>query len=309
MPSGRPSDYPRLTLDNGVLRASIYLPDAERGYYRGTRFDWSGIIERVECGSHRFYGPLHVDHDPHLHDSVGGPTEEFAMFHPMGFAEAGPGDSFVKIGVGLLERGACDEYKFDGDYRLVDPGDWTVKSDPASVSFVQALQGERGWAYRYRKDIRLHEGVAALTIEHQLENRGTRTIDIANYNHNFTLIDDVPYGPDYIVEFPFSPEAPIPLGDIAWFRDHRIDVVQPLGDLSLWWPVFEGSDPGTFNAAVVRNRTTDAAVAFQGDTPITRMVFWARERAVCPEPFIHLYLEPGRCQSWSTTYRFIVGEG
>lgn len=33
--------YPQAELSNGVLRAKIYLPDAEKGFYRGTRFDWA----------------------------------------------------------------------------------------------------------------------------------------------------------------------------------------------------------------------------------------------------------------------------
>ena len=82
------NEYPKLALDNGVLKVSIYLPDADRGFYRGTRFDWSGIIERVTYKGHQFYAPLHVVHDPYTHDSVSGPAEEFAMFNPMGFAES-----------------------------------------------------------------------------------------------------------------------------------------------------------------------------------------------------------------------------
>ncbi|NND29485.1 MAG: hypothetical protein HKN97_12915 [Myxococcales bacterium] len=255
------ADCPRLELHNGGLRVSMYLPDAQRGYYRGTRFDWSGLIEQVECHGHRFYGPLHIEHDP---------------------------------------------YRFDDEYRMVHPGEWVVEHGPAWVAFTQALHGERGWAYHYRKAIRLHECHSAFVIEHRLENRGDKTIDITNYNHNFTIIDDVPYGRDYVVEFPFSTDAPIPLGDIAWFRGSQIDVDRPLEDLALWWPVFEGDDPGNYNAAAVRNRRTGAAVAFRGDAPITRMVFWAVERAACPEPFIRIYLEPGRTQTWSTTYRFTV---
>jgi hypothetical protein len=29
---------------NDRIRVKFYLPDAARGYYRGTRFDWSGMI-------------------------------------------------------------------------------------------------------------------------------------------------------------------------------------------------------------------------------------------------------------------------
>jgi hypothetical protein len=283
---------------------ALYLPDAERGYYRGTRFDWSGMVERVEYDGHRFYGPLHEQHDPHVHDCVSGPAEEFAMFHPMGFDEAEPGQSFVKIGVGLLERSSLDAYRFDANYRFVRPGEWTVEHGTTWATFTQTLEGERGWAYRYRKTLRLEEAEPAFTIEHALENRGDKTIDIEHYNHNFTIIDDVPYGPDYTVELPFSTDAPVPLGDYAWFRDDRIDVEKPLGGRALWSPLFEGNDPGTHNAAIVHNRKTGASVSFRGDTPITRMVFWAVERAACPEPFIHIYLEPNDTKHWSTTYRF-----
>jgi hypothetical protein len=285
---------------------SLHLPDAEHGYYRGTRFDWSGLIEAVEYAGHRFYGPLHEEHDPHVHDCVGGPAEEFAMFHPMGFDEAAPGESFVKVGVGLLERSTPDAYCFDGNYRMVRPGDWTVDREPTAATFTHTLEGERGWAYRYRKTVRLEDGEPAFTIHHVLENLGDKTIDIDHYSHNFTIIDDVPYGPDYTVEVPFATDAPVALGHHAWFLDDRIHVEKPLEDGVLWGPLFEGTDPGTHNAAIVRNRKTGASVSFRGDAPITRMVFWAVERAACPEPFIHIYLEPGQTKEWSTTYRFAV---
>ena len=299
-------EYPKIELDNGLIRVSIFLPDAKRGYYRGTRFDWSGIIERVDYANHRFYAPLHPEHDPLLHDSVSGPAEEFAMFNPMGFAEAKTGESFVKIGVGLLAKGEAEEYQFHGEYRLIRAGEWVIEHGPDRVSFAQDLAGERGWAYRYRKSIRLTSGQPEFVIEHRLENAGTKTIDINHYNHNFTLIDDVPYGPDYRVEFPFATDEPVPINNLAWFRANAIEVDQPLRGNSLWIPVFEGDDPGDYNAALVRNLKTGAAVEFRGDAPITRMVFWAVEPAACPEPFIDIHLAPGQSQEWSSRYRFSV---
>jgi hypothetical protein len=300
------ADYPRLKLDNGVIQLSIYLPDAERGYYRSTRFDWSGIIERVDYQGHRFYAPLYTDHDPYLHDAVSGPAEEFGMFNPMGFAEAKAGESFVKIGVGLLAKGDTDEYAFDGSYPLLRAGEWEVKPAPDQVDFRQHFVGDRGWAYRYRKSIRLLANRAEFVIEHRLENAGEKTIDISHYNHNFTLIDDVPYGPEYLVEFPFTSDKPVSLNNLAWFRGNAIEVVEPLRDNSLWIELFAGEDPGHYNAATVRNRKTGAAVQFRGDAAITRMVFWAVERAACPEPFIRIYLAPGQVKTWSSYYRFVV---
>ena len=66
--------------------------------------------------------------------------------------------------------------------------------------------GERGWAYNYKKRIEL-DG-AGFAIGHRLENTGEKTIDINHYNHNFTSIDGVPYGPDYSVIFPFAAKEP-----------------------------------------------------------------------------------------------------
>jgi len=301
------NDYPRVLLDNGSIQVSIFLPDSRRGYYRGTRFDWSGIIERVDYDGHRFYAPLHREHDPRGHDFVSGPAGEFAMFQPMGFAEAEAGESFVKIGVGLLAKGDSKEYRFDEPYRLLRSSEWLLKYDRLSVRFAQQLRGERGWAYSYRKTIRLQPGAAGFAIEQWLENSGEKTIDIVYYNHNFTLIDDLPFGPDYRVEFAFDTEQAAAGSDLLSLRGKSLEVTAPLAGRSVWQPLFAGDDPGGYNAARVINKRSGAAVEFRGDRPIERMVFWAVERAACPEPFIRIYLEPGQSMEWVTHYRFSSG--
>ena len=98
----------------------------------------------------------------------------------------------------------------------------------------------------------------------------------------------------------------MPISDIARFSGNAVEVDAALGDNSLWLPLFEGADPGQFNSAAARNNLTGASVEFTSGEPITRMVFWAVERAVCPEPFIHIRLEPGQSRSWVTRYRFSV---
>ncbi len=301
------TEYPKIELDNGEIRVSVFLPDPVHGYYRGTRFDWSGIIEYVDTIRHRFYAPLHAVHDPQRHDSVSGPAEEFGMFEPMGFDEAGPGESFVKIGVGLLQKGNESEYRFDGNYGILEVGRWDIEHSSDRVEFRQDFVGERGWAYRYLKSIRLVAGTPELVIAHRLENAGARVIDLFNYNHNFTVIDGLPYGPDFRVEFPFATSIPIGINNLAWFRDDAIEVPAPLGDGSLWIPLYEGTGRADYNGARVEHLPSGAAVEFTGDAPVTRMVFWAIERAACPEPFIRLWLEPGEVREWSSRYRYDDG--
>ncbi len=301
-------DYPKIQLENSELQVSVYLPDAERGYYRGTRFDWSGIIERVQYRGHSFYAPLHAVHDPLKHDSLGGPADEFAMFNPMGFAEAGPGEPFVKIGVGLLQKKQSDEYVFHEDYKLLRAGEWRVEHGPDRILFEQELDGERGWSYRYRKRIRLLAGKSEFEIEYHLENSGEKTIDITHYNHNFTIIDDLPFGPGYRVELPFIPGQTVAANDLARLHGNVIELDQPLGKDSIWIQLYDGEARSDYNAATVLNTRSGAAVSFKGDAPITRMVFWAVERAASPEPFIRLLLQPGEVAEWSSRYRFIADE-
>ena len=48
--------YPHTTIQNNVLIVELYLPDAEQGYYRGTRFEWSGIVQQIHYAGHTFFG-------------------------------------------------------------------------------------------------------------------------------------------------------------------------------------------------------------------------------------------------------------
>src|SRR5262249_11443629 len=54
---GNATSAPQAEINNGLLKAQLYLPDAQKGFYRGTRFDWSGVIGSLEYQGHRYYGP------------------------------------------------------------------------------------------------------------------------------------------------------------------------------------------------------------------------------------------------------------
>ena len=41
---GSAAEFPQAEISNGQITAKIYLPDAKNGYYRSTRFDWSGAV-------------------------------------------------------------------------------------------------------------------------------------------------------------------------------------------------------------------------------------------------------------------------
>ena len=111
--------FPEATISNGQITAKIYLPDPQRGFYRSTRFDWSGMIASLEHNGHQYYGPWFTGSDPSVRDFVYrgqdivvsaqsgavGPAEEFQR--PLGYSEAKSGETFVKIGVGVLRKKAA----------------------------------------------------------------------------------------------------------------------------------------------------------------------------------------------------------
>ena len=45
--SARVINPPEATITNGLIEVHLYLPDTENGYYRATRFDWSGVRYRI----------------------------------------------------------------------------------------------------------------------------------------------------------------------------------------------------------------------------------------------------------------------
>src|SRR5258708_3313007 len=173
--------FPQHTLKNDAVKLTIYLPDAEKGYYRGTRFDWSGLIARVESGNHIFFCEFKQEHDPLNHDDICGTAEEFGIETPPSFAQAKPGEPFIKIGIGVLERPDDSAYAFWKRYKILTPGVWKQAHQPGKTSFHQDLKGPGGWAYDYAKVISVVKGSPELKITRRLKNTGTQLIETDHY--------------------------------------------------------------------------------------------------------------------------------
>src|SRR5688500_6350694 len=94
--------HPSHVIRHGETTARIYLPDAKTGFYRTTRFDWSGMIGSLEYKGHSYYGTWWkkitdiYDFGYEPNDDVlsaeftagVGPAEEFGQ---IGYNEAAPG--------------------------------------------------------------------------------------------------------------------------------------------------------------------------------------------------------------------------
>jgi hypothetical protein len=121
-------EFPQADISNGTVKAKFYLPDAERGYYRGTRFDWSGVISSLQTSGHEYFGVWFEKYDPKLHDAITGPVEEFRSDDGgTGYAEAPVGGNFVRIGVGAVRKPEEKAYQIFKTYDIIDGGKWSVK--------------------------------------------------------------------------------------------------------------------------------------------------------------------------------------
>lgn len=296
--------YPEATLSNAWIKARIYLPDAERGFVRGPRYDTAGIVGRVETKGHSYFVNFLNPHDPTASGAAAGLIDEFRL--PVGYEDSPAGGSFGKIGVGLVKK-ESGEYNFGRHYQVERFAPWTISSNGDSITFTQEFSF-RSWGWRFEKTIALDPRSASLTIHHRLKNTGSLAFSNSHYNHNFISIDGEKMGPDYRAAFNFYTICP------------QADTNEVLIEKNLWQvrSDFAGKSGNLFNvrgfeyvrgdpAFLVHNRKKDAGVAISIHGPIREFFVFIHEKAFCPEPFVAIQLEPGAETSWDFHYRFFEG--
>jgi hypothetical protein len=300
------ADFPQAEISNGSAHAKLYLPDPEQGYYRATRFDWSGQIASLEAQGHNYFGKWFDRYDPKLHDAILGPVEEFLTNgEGLGYKEVKAGESFVKIGVGAVRKPEERAFRQFNTYEITDPGKWTVNKFPDRVEFTQELHDTAGYAYLYKKTVRLTNGKPQLVLEHSLKNTGSKVIETSVYEHNFYMIDDKPAGPDYIVKFPFDVRATADLKGMAETRGKEFTYMKELPKGPSVYTALEGfgNTPKDYDIRV-ENRAANAGVRQTSDRPLSKLVFWSIRSTVCPEAYIDMRIEPGKEFTWRIAYDF-----
>lgn len=301
------AEFPQAEIKSSTITAKLYLPDAERGYYRGTRFDWSGQIYSLRAGNHEYFGQWFDRYDPKLHDAIMGPVEEFRSEDGgLGYAAAPAGGTFVRIGVGGVRKPEEKEYGIFQTYDIVDPGVWKVSKGADWIEFQQDLRDNNGYAYRYTKSIRLDKEKPEMVIRHSLKNTGTQPIQTWQYDHNFFMIDGQATGPDSIVEFPFDLQATKAItGSAAASRGRNIVYSRELEKGESVYGEFAGFGKTSADYDIrLENKKAGAGVEIIGDQPLQKLVFWSIRTTFCPEPYISIHVEPGREFEWAYRYKF-----
>jgi hypothetical protein len=312
------AEFPNAEITNSQIRAIIYLPNAQSGYYRGTRFDWSGVVYNLQYKGHNFYGPWVQRTDPKVRDflykgtdivggpcsSITGPVDEFGQ---VGWEEAKPGGRFIKIGVGALRRRDEDRYDNYRLYEIVDPGKWTIGKYRDSIDFTQELaDSSSGYGYIYRKALWLVRGKSEMVLEHRLKNTGTRPIQTTVYNHNFLVLDGQPPGAPLVITVPFQIQTQRPPNkELAEIRGNRIIYLKTLKGRDIVTSTLQGfSDSPKDNEIRIESTKLGAGMKISSDRPLVRESLWSIRSVVAMEPFIAIAIEPGGEFTWKSTYSY-----
>src|ERR1700722_14725028 len=307
---------PQWEIANSLLRVKLYLPDATRGFYRGTRFDWSGVVADLQFAGHNYYGEWFTKTDPTVSDfiyqgsdivagpcsAITGPVEEFTV---LGYDEAKAGATFLKIGVGILRKPDDSPYSPYRLYEIVNGGKWSTERNADAMEFIQELHdSSSGYGYIYHKKVSLVAGKPEMLIEHSLKNVGTRAIHTSVYDHNFLVLDKQPTDAGFRISLPFtiSTEPPVEK-ELAEVRKDEIVYLKTLtGEDRVYTSISGFGNSSNDYKIRVENTNVKAGMEITADRPLSKMALWSIRSVIAVEPFIDISLEPGAHSTWKYDY-------
>lgn len=291
-----------ITISNSSLAITIHNPDGEKGYYCGTRFDWAGVFAGIEYKGINYAEPWFENYSPTMHDAVCGPAEEFS---PIGLEEVVPGEPFLKIGVGVLEKmeGEYDRFKL---HNILDPGRRTLCLTETSAVFGHFISHDNGYGYEYIKEISI-TGASSFRISHTLRNAGQKSLIGSVYNHNFYTMGILQTGSARQLDFPFKPEGDwrAEYSEVG-FTESGIRFTRMLrkGESVFTGNLHQAGKgmTGSPNSFELRDTGTGCTVKACCTSPMTKSVFWSNHRIACIEPYIDFAIAPGETFTFDIDY-------
>lgn len=298
--------------------------------YRGARFDWHGFITQVTLdGAHTFCTSESLT--PGKGTGGIGLCNEYGNEKPTGYADARPGETFPKLGIGLLRRPKDPDYSYMREHEIVQLFPVTCTSTPDQLSVVMEPVDCRGYAVRLVTNFKVKHNW--LEINYRMENTGKRPVDTHEYRHNFIGIDGQFIGPDYHLHLPY----PIEMEKIA-HAYHKLAppllrkllpnalmdaMIENMLQKGLRVVAIKGGDvdflarPSTwfyFRTSGFDFRTDyqweimlcskAVGVREYDDFTPSRVGVWGDAHVISAETFIDISLQPGEVKAWQRKYEF-----
>ncbi len=288
-----------IQLHSSRLAVEISQPGAA---YTGTRFDWSGFVTQVTLDNlHTFCVP--EDYDPGKGTGGIGLCSEFGIDQPIGYDNAKPGETFPKLGVGLLTRLDKPEYSFWYPHKIAENFPIQVTQTGQTATFITQPVPCGGYAARLTKRLTVTDN--CLSIAYELENTGEQPIHTNEYVHNFVGIDQKTFGPDYQLNFPYEPliESPSEMNAILSTAGHSLR--QKETPHHPFYARLVGFSQGDQPQWELVHQPSGVAMRETVDFLPTRVAVWGTTHVISVEVFIDLAIRPGETKRWQRTYEFL----
>jgi len=272
--------------------------------YRGSRFDWNGLVSQI-----RFRGISLLGQENSLRDpAIGGRGlhNEFGITKCVGYDECAVGEWFPKIGTGWLKKDA-EPYFFYTEYPLEELSfDYQV-SGKDEVRFICESGERNGYAYRYVKTITLAD--SSFTIHYALENLGSKPLDTDEYVHNFLCVGQRRVGAGYSLSFPWKITTPHLVGindpdEALLIVDNRIDIVGQTDEQFQIGGLAQGVTESDGLAAnwTLSDTVSGIHLSECGSFIPTAVNLWGSTSVISPEVFFGFRIEPGHTMTWERSY-------
>lgn len=272
--------------------------------YRGSRFDWNGLVSQI-----RFRGVSLLGQEDSLRDpAIGGRGlhNEFGITKCVGYDECAVGEWFPKIGTGWLKKDA-EPYFFYTEYPLEELSFDCQVSGTSEVRFICESGERNGYAYRYVKTITLTD--SSFTIHYALENLGSKPLDTDEYVHNFLCVGQRRMDTGYSLSFPWKIATSRLVGindpdQVLSIVDNRIDVVGQTDEQFQIGGLAQGVTESDGLAAIwtLSNSASGIHLSECGSFIPTAVNLWGWTSVISPEVFFGFRTDPGNTTTWERSY-------
>lgn len=298
---------PAIVLKNHRLCVEIARPTIA---YSGSRFDWTGFITQITLDQKDTFC-VKEQLAPNQGSGGIGFCNEFGIDLPIGYESTLVGNSFPKIGVGMLKKSSEKPYDFFSPYEVApiaftDKLQSDAQGQPISYEVNSMIQ-EGPYHIHLKKTISLQED--RLLIDYTLNNSGEEAFETNEYCHNFIGINNRHMEDGYILQIPaatkvekmagefevlIKPNSSASLTQISW--DHKPEVD--------YYALLDSSPEPTTAKWTLYNERDGVGVRDYSNFPVTKFALWGHAHVCSPELFIHLSLTPGQEISWKREYQF-----
>lgn len=289
--------YPSTVISNKYISMKVYLPVPEKGIYQGTRYDWSGVIGSVQYKGHEYFGFWKNTYNPMV--DMMGPADTYKTAG-FGYDEAKPGDRFIRLGVGFIEKEVEPAYDYHNQYKLVDNGEWKIEQGEDWITFTHIINSDFGYGYIYEKTIKLKKD--GFEIEHRLHNTGIKILETDQYSHNFFVIDNEKCGPSFEISYPFPVSTNDDLKGVMEVNDNTLSFLKEGAKTNVFMKLDGYSKNKKDNKFTIENTKSGAGVTVSVDQPLIKLEFWTNNMTICPENTMQISVNPGKDKIWTSDY-------